>query len=528
MLCLKCNERIPIISNLDFHSATISLYCQCDGENEIYNIRDYNTKLNEIKGTHKDINIKNQACFIHKDKDIELFCTDCFKELCYECDLKQHQKENHQLNKLDTFYDMINSNLNYFKNIKDLKFFDTFNIKYINDIIKFNETAFESFNSQKDKVKKNFSALKNICYLEMRLSEYDSKNIQNALNIKGSEDKKEKISKNIKYKYKVKINSIRKYLNSQHLNLNGDNISPSFLNALLIPNSNYCALISADSKLYIINIHYNNKVYEKKIEIEYKLDSKLNSSIYKLSQLNEDSFALLYTSGSFDLFFINKEKQNEKINLKRKAYSSLEKSTNIINQIQLSKEDNSIIVLIKDKINFYIYNETETITLVKQIDRNNITLMIYLNFHKAILTLFNTQEIIIKDVLEKKNYIIDIKERQINLILEIKSFNYLAITHFDSDIDIFDLNLMIMKNKLRGHRKIVNDIKELIPLPDSNYNTKLLSCSDDKTIRIWDLIKFYCEYIISFEKYSFLFSLNILPDKEIIALDNENIIHIID
>jgi WD40 repeat protein len=154
--------------------------------------------------------------------------------------------------------------------------------------------------------------------------------------------------------------------------------------------------------------------------------------------------------------------------------------------------------------------------------------MIYLNFHKAILTLFNTQEIIIKDVLEKKNYIIDIKERQINLILEIKSFNYLAITHFDSDIDIFDLNLMIMKNKLRGHRKIVNDIKELIPLPDSNYNTKLLSCSDDKTIRIWDLIKFYCEYIISFEKYSFLFSLNILPDKEIIALDNENIIHIID
>ena len=45
MLCLKCNERIPIISNLDFHSATISLYCQCDGENEIYNIRDYNTEL---------------------------------------------------------------------------------------------------------------------------------------------------------------------------------------------------------------------------------------------------------------------------------------------------------------------------------------------------------------------------------------------------------------------------------------------------------------------------------------------------
>ena len=112
--------------------------------------------------------------------------------------------------------------------------------------------------------------------------------------------------------------------------------------------------------------------------------------------------------------------------------------------------------------------------------------------------------------------------------MEIKSFNYLAITHFDSDIDIFDLNLMIIKNKLAGHKKIVNDIKELIPLQDSNYNTKLVSCSDDRTIRIWDLIKFYCEYIICFEKYSVLFELNILPNKEIMALDNENIIHIID
>ena len=528
MLCLKCNERIPIISNLDFHSATISLYCQCDGENETYNIRDYNTKLNEIKSTNKDINIKNQVCFIHKDNDIELFCIDCFKELCYECDLKEHQKENHQLNKLDTFYDMINANLNYFKNIKDLKFFDTFNIEYINDIIKFNEIAFESFNSQKDKAKKNFSALKNICYLELRLSEYDSKNIQKNSNIKIDQDKKEKKSKNNKYKYNLKINSMRKYLNIKHINLKGDNILPSFLNVLLIPNSNYCVLISADSKLLIINISYNNKELEKKIEIEYKLDSKLFSSMYKLSQLNKDSFALLYISGSFDLFFINKEKSSEKINLKRKTYISHEKSTNIINQIQLSKEDNSIIVLIKDKINFYIYNETETITLVKQIDRNNITLMIYLNFHKSILTLFNSQEIIIKDLLEKKNYIIDIKERQINLILEIKSFNYLAITHFDSDIDIFDLNLMIIKNKLTGHKKIVNDIKELTPLQDSNYNTKLVSCSDDRTIRIWDLIKFYCEYIICFEKYSVLFELNILPNKEIMALDNENIIHIID
>ena len=267
---------------------------------------------------------------------------------------------------------------------------------------------------------------------------------------------------------------------------------------------------------------------KKIIEFEYILEPKFYSSIYKLSSLNENSFSLLYTSGSFDLFFIDTDKENNKIKLNRKKYINNENSTNIINQILLSKEDNIIIVLIKDKINFYKYNEKETIILIKQILRNNITLILYLNFHNSVLTLYNNQEIIIKDELEKNNYIIDIKNKQINKILELKSFNYLAITHFDSDIDIFDLNVLILKIKLKGHKKIVNDLKELIPSENSNYNPKLISCSDDKTIRIWDSIKFYCEKIISIEKSSFMFFLNILPNKKIIVLDNENVIHIIE
>ena len=528
MLCLKCNERIPIISNLDFKIGTISLYCQCDKENEIYNIREYITKLNKIKESKKDFNIKNQVCFIHKENDIEFFCFDCSKELCFECDLHKHQKENHQLNKLETFYDIVNSNLNYFKNIQDLQFFETFNIGYINDIIKFVELAYISFNDQKEKIKKNFVALKNVCYLELRLSEYDTKKIPINPNTNEKENqikkKKEEIHKKFKYQFGIKINSIRKYLNIKSIDLKGDKIASSFFNVLLIPNSNYCVLISSDNKLLIIKIEN----LEKKIEIEYLLDSKLYSSIYKLSLLNDDSFSLLYTSGSFDLFFIDKDKENKIIKLNRKKYVSNENSTNIINQILLSKNDNNIITLIKDKINFYKYDEKETIIFFKQIDRNNITLILYMNFHNSILTLYNTQEIVIKDSLVKNNYIIDLKNKQINIILELKSLNYLAITHFDSDIDIFDLNIMILKFKLKGHKKIVNDIKELIPLENSNYNQKLISCSDDKTIRIWDLIKFYCEKIISIEKSSFMFFLNILPNKEIIALDNENVMHIID
>ena len=529
MFCLKCNERIPILSNIDFKSGIISLYCQCDKENEIYNIRDYLTKLKKIKEEENDLNmnnIKNQICFIHKNNDIELFCVECMKELCYECDLKIHQKENHQLIKLDDFYLMIENNLNYLKDIKDLKFYKNFSIEYRHDIINFIQLIYLSFTSEKDKVKKNFTSLKNVCYIELCLSDNDTKKPPIE-----EDDKKEKKKKNcnrINYKFGIKINSMRSYLNIQSINFKDKNISLSFLDTILIPNTYYCVLISAKCKLLIINIQKNisTSKLEEKIEIEYNLDSKLYSSFYKLISLTENIFALLYNSGSFDLFFI--QKNQGKLKLIHKKYINQENSTNIINQIQLRKEDDHIIVLIKEKIKFYKYDESDQIKLIKQIDRNNITLMLFLSFHNSVLTLFNTQEIIIKDQELDNNFIIDIKEKQVNIILEIKSLNYLAITHFDSVIDIFDLNLMLIKNKLIGHNKIVNDIKELVPLENSNYNTKLVSCSDDKTIRIWDLVKFHCESIINLENRSFLFVLNILPDKEIMTLDNENIIHFID
>ena len=528
MLCIKCNERIPLLSNIDFHSGIISLYCQCDNENELYNIRDYLTKLKKLKEEKKDINIKikNQICFIHKNNDIELFCVDCTKELCYKCDLKIHQKENHQLIKLNDFYNMIENNLNYLKNIKDLIFFENFNIEYRHDIIKFIELIYLSFISEKTKAKKNYTSLKNICYIELCLSDNDSKKIS----IKEDNKKlqKEKIPKKNNYKFGNKIKSMRQYLNIQSINFKDKNISQSFLNYLLIPNTYYCVLISAECKLLIINIQKNNNTSKlmSKIEIEYNLDSKFYSSFYKLTLLNEGIFALLYNSGSFELFFI--QENQGKLKLMHKKFINKENSTNIINQILLRKEENDIIVLIKDKIKFYNYDESEEIKLLKEIDRNNITLMLFLNYHNSVLTLFNTQEIIIKDKVLNNNFIIDIKERQINIILEIKSLDYLALTHFDSVIDIFDLNLMIIKNKLIGHNSIVNDIKELIPSENSNYKTKLISCSDDKTIRIWDLVNFFCETIISLNKSSFLFTLNILPEQEIMTLDSENIIHFID
>ena len=319
MLCIKCNERIPLLSNIDFLSGTISLYCQCDNENELYNIKDYLTKLNKLKEDKKDFNnnkIKNQVCFIHKNNDIELFCVECMKELCYECDLKMHQKENHQLIKLTSFYDMIENNLKYLKNIKDLLFYENFNIEFRNDIINFIKLIHLSFISEKDKVKQNFTSLKNICYIELCLSDNDSKKISVEENTK-----KEKIINKNKYKFGIKINSMRQYLNIQRIDFKNKNISTSFLNILFIPNSYYCVLISAECKLLIIKIKkdLNTSHLVEKIEIEYNLDSKLYSSFYKLTYLNENIFALLYNSGTFDLFFIKENK--EKIGLIQKNIS---------------------------------------------------------------------------------------------------------------------------------------------------------------------------------------------------------------
>ena len=330
------------------------------------------------------------------------------------------------------------------------------------------------------------------------------------------------------------INSIRIYSKIKKIEFSSQSHkkgkSISFFNILLIPYSNYCILISSDNKLLLldININDNENNFEKNIVALRELNPKVISSIYNLSLLNEEIFSIIYTSGSFDLFFI---KKNEKIELIKKKYTSLANSTNIINQIKLSKEKNKIIILINNKIKFFKYNDNdidEDIIFINEIDRNNLTLIMDLNFHNSFLSLFNNNEIIIKDEIDQKNYIIDIKGKNISFIYEIKSMNFLATINFDNNINIFDMNLMVNKTKLIGHKNIINDIKELVPLNNSNYKTKLISCSDDGTVRIWDMIKFNCDLIIQLNKGGILCNINILPNKEIMALTNENLIYIIE
>ena len=531
MICIKCKEKIPILSNLDFEQGIILLYCQCDNENKEYNIREYMDELEKIKEeqnniNNNDINIDIQKCFVHKNNNIELFCIDCSKELCYECNLKTHQKNNHQLCKLDTFFDMIENNIKYYKALDDLFYFSKINQKYIYEIIKFIKYAYESFYEQRNKKEINFSPLKNICYIELRLYEYDS----NKKYIEIDTTQKKTVKNSNKINYNEKINNIRHYSTIKKVNFKNDNNKKlnaiSFFNVLLIPNSFLIILISPENKLLVTEIIKKENDIEKKIIAEFVLNPKNFSSIYKLSLLNDEIFALIYTSGSFDLFFIEKK---EKINLIRKKYACKDNKTNIINQMILSKEKNKFIVLMNDKIKiFEYYNENENISFINEIDRNNLTLLMNLNYHESILSLFDCNEIVIKDQLNKKNYIIKIREKNVNLIYEIINMNYLAISHFDNIIDIFDMNLMVNKTKLIGHQNIVNHITELIPLNNSNYKTKLISCSDDNTIRIWDLIHFNCDLIITLESQGFLCKLNILPNKEIMALTDDNSIYIIE
>ena len=537
MICIKCKEKIPIISNLDFEKGNITLYCQCDNENEDYLIKNYLEELNKIKEEINENNIKRQSCFIHKNNNIELFCLDCSKELCYDCDLKIHQKENHQLCKLKLFFDMIEKNIKYYSVIHDeLIYFSKFNQKYINEIIKFIEYTYISFYQQKNKKEINYTPLKNTCYIELRIFEYDKNKdyIKNDNNFNDNNEKNpQKKNNNM---FTKEINSIRIYSKIKKIELSTQSHkkgkSISFFNILLIPNSNYCILISSDNKLLLldikININDNENNLEKNIIASRELNPKVISSIYNLSLLNEEIFSIIYTSGSFDLFFI---KKNEKIELIKKKYTSLANSTNIINQIKLSKEKNKIIILINNKIKFFKYNNNdidENKIFINEIDRNNLTLIMDLNFHNSFLSLFNNNEIIIKDKIDKKNYIIDIKGKNISFIYEIKSMNFLATINFDNNINIFDMNLMVNKTKLIGHKSIINDIKEIVPLNNSNYNTKLISCSDDGTVRIWDMIKFICELSIQLDKGGILCNINILPNKEIMALTNENLIYIIE
>ena len=536
MICIKCKEKVPIISNLDFENGTISLYCQCDSDNTTYLIRDYLKDLNKLKEDDEfdENEVKIQTCFAHKNNSIELFCIDCSKELCCNCDLKPHQKENHQLCKLQVFYDMIEQNIKYNKAIEDFTKFPKFNLEYISEIAKLIKLAYNSFYNQKGKKEINFTPLKNICYIELRLFEYDNSKDS----IKSHNDKKneindnEKASKNqnnnkIPNNIGEKVNNIRHYSEIKKIELKKDkNYSISLFNILLIPNSYFGILISSDNKILLTDISKENK----EILAEYALPKNIYSSIYNISLLNEEIIALIYSSGSFDLYFINKDKDNNKnIYFTRKKYSLLGNSTNIINQIKLSKEKNRIIVLMNDKIKFFEWRENDdNLYFINEMDRNDLILIMDLNYHGSVLSVFNNKEIIIKDTSEQKNYIINMKDKNINLVNEIKTMNYLAINCFDNNIDIFDMNLMIMKTKLIGHKKIINDIKELIPLPNSSYTTKLISCSDDNTIRIWNLNKFTNELVIYFEKISLLCRINIFPDKKIVAITNENIIFIID
>ena len=366
----------------------------------------------------------------------------------------------------------------------------------------------------------------------MRLYEYDNnKNfleLNNNIN-PGKENKKP----NKKASLNEKRNNMRLYSEIEKMELKSQkkNNSLSFFNILLIPNSYLCILISSDNKILLININSKEKEFQKKIETYYEINPKIFSSIYNLSLLNQEIFALIYTSGSFDLFFIKKNndinEKNDKINLIKKKYICSDNSTNIIKQIKLSNEKNKIITLINDKIKIFEYKENdENIIFISEVERNNLTLIIDLCYHDSILSVFNNCEIIIKDFYENKNYII--KGKNINFISEIKTMNFLVINYFDNNINIFDMNIMAMKTKLTGHKNIINDIKELMPLNNSSYKTKIISCSDDNTVRIWDLNRFICELVIEFENRGILCQIEILPKKEIMALTNENIIYIIE
>lgn len=84
--CTKCND-IPLLylSNREYK---VNIHCEQCNFNEYLDISDY-TKLTE------NLSIKNGKCEEHKNDLISMFCLECKKHLCINCNKNEHN--NHQI-----------------------------------------------------------------------------------------------------------------------------------------------------------------------------------------------------------------------------------------------------------------------------------------------------------------------------------------------------------------------------------------------------------------------------------------------
>ena len=477
MLCLSCKERIPLISNIELNDNNkiyISFYCQCNSENVIYNLNDY---INKFIDENK--NIINYKCLLHKDEDIEFFCIDCIKEFCYKCDKLSHISLKHKIHNLNSFFKLVETNLKFINNYKEIinkKIKDNI-LK--NNFIKFCDLVYETFYKYTD----NYSSYKNVGYIELIL--YDLNDLP-FINNNETQIKEEKEKNN-------KIINRRKYLKISHININELNIfeqnKSEILFILLCEYQNNFIIYSKDIIYYI-------KENNNQIEIINKIpNNDSNEKLIKLKYLNYNYFTSVFEKGKFTIFKIEN-------NIIKQCFKFIpeDEILTAISFIYINKNQNLICGFF-DKIHFFSINNN--FNKINEILNETHSIMFDLNYKNSTLYLSPKGELIFKDGKTNKKYLFSTEEA-ISNILEIESINSLGIVFFNNIIEIYDLELKSYTNKLKGHSSCILDLKEI------KKEKRLISCSEDFYIKIWDLVHFSCSLNIklSFQPFNIVLGEN--------------------
>ncbi len=459
MLCLSCKKRIPLISNIELNDNNkiyISFYCQCNSDNVIYNLNDYIIKLND-----EGKNIINYKCLLHKEEDIEFFCIDCIKEFCYKCEKFSHISLKHKIHNLNSFFKLVETNLkfiNTYKEIINKKIKDNNSKK---NFIKFCDLVYGTFYKYKD----NYSSYKNVGYIELIIYDlYDLKFINN----NETEIKDEKGKNNT-------IINRRKYLRINDININKQKIFEQkyteILFILLFECQNNFIIYSKD---FIYYVYENNK----QIDIINKISNNdSNEKLIKLKYLNNNYFTSIFEKGKFSIFKIEN-------NIIKQSFKFIpeDEILTAISFIYINNNQNLICGFF-DKI--HIFSINNNFNKIKEILNETHSILFELNYNNSKLYLSPKGELTFKDGKSNKKYLFSTEEA-ISNILEIESINSLGIVFFNNIIEIYDLELKSYRNKLKGHSSCILDLKEI------KKEKRLISCSEDYYIKIWDLINFSC------------------------------------
>ena len=484
MFCPSCKERIPIISNITINNDNIMLifFCQCKEENMTYNLNDY---MKERKKENKKI-IKYK-CILHKDEDIELFCFDCIKELCYKCDKSEHISLNHKVKTLNYFSKITQSktkNNSYFQNIEKIKL----NKILKNYFVQFSDLVFSTLHQYPD----NFSSIKNIWYLELVMNDLYGFSLFE----KDNEIKEENNFEKIKH---------TKYLNVTQINIKKEIIienNSEILFILLFDFQNHFIIYCKD---FIYYIKENNK----HLEIIDKLSNENTDYIFlKLKYLNKNYFCSLFQKGIFIIYKI----ENDKIN-KCFKFIPQKKILTSISFIYIKEKENLICGYYDTIFTFSIKNNFNQI---KEIINESHSIIYELKYNNSKLFLSPKGDLTIQDGISNKKYSF-YSEKEILILLEIKSINSLAIAFLSNYIEIYDFELKSFKKKFKHSNKIL-DMKEV------KKEKRLISCSEDLNINIWDLTTFSCT--LKIQLVIFPFNISIGKKNKIIvsSFDTDNIL----